>query len=383
MLLRQKILYAALPLGCLLLHGQAHAGRAMEDPRQPPLKIVNYALRSQTIEPTKLGMVPAPAIQAAREEKAATQAAPEAPTPMSAPVPKPVKLAEASGGLGVALDVVPWQRDCVAMGYPADYLGIVAGETVIDRAAGVRRDVWLRNDCIAPHDAPAATEVAVAEAVPEIAPNTELLAARQPPELPEPEVVAAAAPKISEPALHPNQEAKLVTPRLPGSVMMDETIHQSAELHSTAALVTPRLEHLALNHDPAPGVTNYRPAPPIRSGAELMASPGGEAGVLDAELEILALAPDASAPDEATLQRLETVGNRLAGNRLAQLTVTAYASLTPERDARAARRLSLNRALAVRDALMLGGAGSEQVRLRALGANVPSGDPDRIDVSEN
>lgn len=385
MLLRQKILYAALPLGCLLLHGQAQAGGAMEDPRQPPLKIVNYTLRAQVIEPTKLGTVPAPAMLAAREEDT-TQAEPETPVP----VPKLVGRVEASSGDSVALDIVPWQRDCAAMGYPADYLGIVTGETWRDRRDGLRRDVWLSNNCVAPQAEPETTAMAAANLHTDLADDMELLAARQPPEAQLEEqseatdmITASGSDAPPPTALESGATATaLVTPRLPG-VITEETIHQAAELHSTAALVTPRLENLAMNHDPAPGVTNYRPATPIRAGSGLTASALSAQGWLDDELREITLAQDDAAPADDSLQRLELLGQKLAVNRLARVTVTAYASMTPERDSRAARRLSLNRALAVRDALMLGGAGSEQVRLRALGANVPSGQPDRIDIGEN
>jgi outer membrane protein OmpA-like peptidoglycan-associated protein len=57
--------------------------------------------------------------------------------------------------------------------------------------------------------------------------------------------------------------------------------------------------------------------------------------------------------------------------------------MTDSTDARAARRLSLARAMTVRDALLLGGASSEQIKMRALGANVPSGDADRVDLSDH
>ncbi len=450
MLTRRRIFCTALPLSGLLL-GVTPVAASM-----PPLQVVRgFVVKAQAIEPTKIGSVPMQAgLLAARAETTDDRA------PMG------------------VIDIVPWQRDCAAMGYPADYLGIVVGETQRDHAGGIRRDVWLSNNCMAPSDT---TILAAANQ------EVELLAARQPDAAatnvdPEPEVMVAAVaerrPPVrrrtrtprpieasteqtaasSVPEQHPplcgaasgnthrampladlcahgqpgavigqgpwqwecasdedlpaaqcfallaaavtpaaaeqteqvpvqtavpaSAAPTLTTPRLPESLMTTTTIFQGEQL-SVAALVTPRLETLALNHDPVPGVVDYRPEPPIRAGAALTANMTPLRGFLEEDLTELMLAQDAVEPSDEAFQRLEMLGKKLAVNRLARVTVTAYASLTPERDARAARRFSLNRALAVRDALMLGGAGSEQVRLRALGANVPSGAPDRIDIVEN
>ncbi len=450
MLTRRKIFGTALPLSGLLL-GVVPVAASM-----PPLQVVHgFVVKAQTIEPTKIGIVPLqPGLLAARAETT-----------------------DARAPMGM-IDIVPWQRDCAAMGYPADFVGIVAGETQRDHAGGIRRDVWLSNNCMAPSDTPILAAVSQ---------DVELLAARQPDEAatniePKPEAMVAAVaehrppvrrrirtPRPSEasteqtaassvPEQHPplcgaasgnthrampladlcaqgrpgavigqgpwqwecasdedlpaaqcfallaaavtpaaaeqTEQAPvqadvpasaapgLTTPRLPESLLTTTTTFQGEQL-SVAALVTPRLETLPLNHDPAPGVVDYRPEPPIRAGAALTANMTLARGFLEEELTELMLAQDAVEPSDEAFQRLEMLGKKLAFNRLARVTVTAYASLTPERDARAARRFSLNRALAVRDALMLGGAGSEQVRLRALGANVPSGAPDRIDIVEN
>ncbi len=450
MLTRRRIFSTALPLSGLLL-GVVPVAASM-----PPLQVVRgFVVKAQAIEPTKIGSVPMQAgLLAARAETTDDRA------PMG------------------VIDIVPWQRDCAAMGYPADYLGIVVGETQRDNAGGIRRDVWLSNNCMAPSD----TTILAA-----VGQDVELLAARQPDEAatnvdPEPEVMVAAVterrPPIrrrtrtsrpieasteqtaasSVPEQHPplcgaasgnthrampladlcahgqpgavigqgpwqwecasdedfpaaqcfallaaavtpaaaeqteqvpvqtavlaSAAPTLTTPLLPESLMTTTTTFQGEQL-SVAALVTPRLETLALNHNPAPGVVDYRPEPPIRAGAALTANMTPLRGFLEEDLTELMLSQDAVEPSDEAFQRLELLGKKLAVNRLARVTVTAYASLTPERDARAARRFSLNRALAVRDALMLGGAGSEQVRLRALGANVPSGAPDRIDIVEN
>jgi outer membrane protein OmpA-like peptidoglycan-associated protein len=60
--------------------------------------------------------------------------------------------------------------------------------------------------------------------------------------------------------------------------------------------------------------------------------------------------------------------------------VVAYAAGTPE-DPSTARRLSLTRALAVRQALIAGGVSSARIYVRALGSAVPSGPADRVDLT--
>jgi outer membrane protein OmpA-like peptidoglycan-associated protein len=60
--------------------------------------------------------------------------------------------------------------------------------------------------------------------------------------------------------------------------------------------------------------------------------------------------------------------------------VVAYAAAVPD-DASAARRLSLSRALAVRNALMADGMASSRIYVRALGSQVPEGPPDRVDLT--
>lgn len=60
--------------------------------------------------------------------------------------------------------------------------------------------------------------------------------------------------------------------------------------------------------------------------------------------------------------------------------VVAYAAATPD-DPSAARRLSLSRALAVRNALMSDGIPSSRIYVRALGPQGGDGPPDRADVS--
>ena len=59
-----------------------------------------------------------------------------------------------------------------------------------------------------------------------------------------------------------------------------------------------------------------------------------------------------------------------------RITLTAYADTANNTSAREARRLSLSRALTIRDYLTAKGISSGRIDVRALGANVPSGDPE-------
>jgi len=81
-----------------------------------------------------------------------------------------------------------------------------------------------------------------------------------------------------------------------------------------------------------------------------------------------------------TLNKLASV---LQTNSGVRVTLTAYADNSNGISPREARRISLTRALAVRDYLTSKGISSGRIDVRALGANVPSGDPDRVDIKAN
>ena len=61
-------------------------------------------------------------------------------------------------------------------------------------------------------------------------------------------------------------------------------------------------------------------------------------------------------------------------------TILAYAAGSPD-DPSSARRLSLARAMAARNALMSDGVPSRRITVRALGSQAAGGPPDRVDVS--
>jgi len=240
----------------------------------------------------------------------------------------------ASGTASPLFGQGPWQWSC-------------SGTTIYAKAA----------NCTAMVDVAAITTRTLPPAAPVTAPVAAVLAPPQPEAL-----VALTTPQLS-------------TPSLTTTTTVTSSTNQTPPL-ATAALATPRL--LGSND---PHATNYVPAEPIRSGAVVTPTPAS-AGLVLPHLAMLKIEPGHDAPDDAILSQLEVLGQKLAANRLAQVTVTAYAKTDENYDARAARRLSLARAMVVRDALMMGGAGSEQIRMRALGGNVTVGEPDRVDLSD-
>lgn len=201
-----------------------------------------------------------------------------------------------------------------------------------------------------------------------------------------PEVQEAKAPEKTVPVVQAVEQAApqlaLTTPQLTTPTLTATVTTQSAPL-ATAALATPRLDLALRRNRVEPGATDYAPAAPIRAAATLYPNSAVSAAIVPPEMKMLAFAVGKDAPEEAVVAQLETLGQKLAVNRLARVTVTAYAGMGDGVDARAARKLSLARAMVVRDALMMGGATSDQIRMRALGANVAVGSPERVDLTDN
>lgn len=180
----------------------------------------------------------------------------------------------------------------------------------------------------------------------------------------------------------PSRADYLVTPQLSASALPLLSMHDAAP-PIAAALQVPKLgAPLPPSHDPAPGVSRYVPAPPIRASSIVRPRPG-VIQAADAEPVSFDFENGSDLIDEKAQRIIAIWGRRLADNAEAGMTVTAYADLKTSdgSDARAARRLSLARALAVRDLLLAAGAESGQVKIRALGANIQGGDPDRVDLS--
>lgn len=192
----------------------------------------------------------------------------------------------------------------------------------------------------------------------------------------------AAAPAV---AAAPEPQTALMTPQLatPTLAATTMTVEDKSVPLTTAALATPRLDLALRSNRVEPGSTDYAPAAPIRAAATLYPGAAVSSVVVPPELKSVAFAVGKDAPEEAIMAQLEMLGQKLAANRLARVTVTAYAGMGDGVDARAARKLSLARAMVVRDALMMGGATSDQIRMRALGANTATGPSERVDLTDN
>ena len=102
--------------------------------------------------------------------------------------------------------------------------------------------------------------------------------------------------------------------------------------------------------------------------------------VLDSDISTLSFSRGSDSIDKDAAKSLDKLAGVLSSHGNARITLNAYAGTAGEVSPREARRLSLSRALAVRDYLTSKGVSSGRIDVRALGANVPSGDMDRVDV---
>jgi outer membrane protein OmpA-like peptidoglycan-associated protein len=136
---------------------------------------------------------------------------------------------------------------------------------------------------------------------------------------------------------------------------------------------------------PPPVRDTIRPTPALTpptidaSGAPI---PGNHFA-LDGSVSTLPFTHGSENIDPAQVPTLDKLVGVLQQNSGVRVTLTAYAGLDPSSSPRDARRLSLSRALTVRDYLTAKGISSARIDVRALGANVPSGDADRVDVKAN
>ena len=108
------------------------------------------------------------------------------------------------------------------------------------------------------------------------------------------------------------------------------------------------------------------------------AASGTAAPATPESLEIKFAVGEAGLSDDAKA-KLDALAEGLKGNEKSRLQLLAYASedqISPSK----ARRLSLSRALAVRSHLINKGIRSTRIDVRALGDQVPGGEPNRVDL---
>lgn len=104
---------------------------------------------------------------------------------------------------------------------------------------------------------------------------------------------------------------------------------------------------------------------------------------LKEDVSVIAFEQGADQLDRDAVESLEKLAGILKANDAARITLVAYASVDGKTEPRVARKISLNRALAIRDFLSGKGVSSTRVDVKPMGANVPSGDMDRVDVIVN
>ncbi|MDX2028401.1 MAG: OmpA family protein [Alphaproteobacteria bacterium] len=216
-----------------------------------------------------------------------------------------------------------------------------------------------------------------------------------PAEAPAPQ--AAPTPSVSGGAL--------TTPRLPTGPLPPLETGTMPQLKPSKPFAAPP-EPSALPPVPAPGESPMAPAtaadlpagttplaaPMLRDTAEtssgLKATGGrplipGNHFTLDPSISTFSFTRGSDNIGNKAVPNLDKLASVLNANGDVRVTLTAYADVGTSTSPRDARRLSLSRALAVRDFLTAKGISSARIDVRALGANVPSGDPDRVDVKVN
>ncbi|MBV8547935.1 MAG: OmpA family protein [Alphaproteobacteria bacterium] len=209
-----------------------------------------------------------------------------------------------------------------------------------------------------------------------------------------PSLVTPLSPELSAPQIAPVPVVKgsaLVTPKLTSGTLQPldtGTLPAVPSMDATAHMVPPQMPDL-------PAETQEVTPPPVRD--TLQPSPALRPAGYDDQGNLIAgnhvVLPDAYSTisfqtgvenfDNAQVPTLDGLVSFLKQSSAVRITLTAYAGTGQGVTPRDARRISLSRALAVRDYLTTKGVSSSRIDVRALGGNVPSGDPERIDVKAN
>lgn len=139
-----------------------------------------------------------------------------------------------------------------------------------------------------------------------------------------------------------------------------------------------------LTPPPAPVLAPLEPPPPKHPApppqpVPVVAGAMGEAMALPDGLRLTFAAGSADL-NPATDAALQKLAHEAAAKPDTTITVNAYAAGSPD-DPSSPRRLSLTRALIARAVLLAEGIGSTRIFVRALGANIGDGPPDRVDVT--
>ena len=229
------------------------------------------------------------------------------------------------------------------------------GETIRDRGP------------VALHMPSGRTRVAVARTTPRaeaaVPAEPRVAAAPQPPPASKPAPKVAAAPKPAPTQAPVQAQANLAASSPQGAAGLD-----LGNLTPTRPLPSNPVQ-TARNTPPPSTVT----APAAASGANV-------AGLI--KRSVILFAPDSSDPAEAALGAIKFLAGDLSADMntpTARIQVQAFGGRRGDKGSDA-RRLSLKRALAIRQVLIDDGVAAERIDVRAMGGADDSGPADRVDV---
>lgn len=129
---------------------------------------------------------------------------------------------------------------------------------------------------------------------------------------------------------------------------------------------------------PPPAVAVPTAPPPPLPPIPVVAGAPGAATPIKGGLQVT-FGAGTSTLNPASVAALQQLAARVKARPGTPLDLTATAAGTPD-DPSTARRLSLERGLAVRAVLLNAGLASTQIYVRAMGTSGPPGPPDRVDV---
>lgn len=174
-------------------------------------------------------------------------------------------------------------------------------------------------------------------------------------------------------------------PKLKPSKKLELKKESSAEPTVSAPSSAPELPASMAGVNPPPIRDEAKPTPGVMS--PVLDSDGkpvaGARLKLDPDISTISFERGSDQLDKDAVEITEKLSRILKANGNARITLVAYSDTSGEISPREARRLSLNRALAIRDFMTSKGVPSSRVDVRPMGANVPSGDMDRVDVKVN
>jgi outer membrane protein OmpA-like peptidoglycan-associated protein len=187
-----------------------------------------------------------------------------------------------------------------------------------------------------------------------------------------------AAPSASAPPAGPSRAVALAQPTAPapqaGAPPTLPAAPQPPPPPATVPAAPPPVASIAPIQPPAPPANPQAPpAPPIVAGAATKAA-ATATGLR------LTFANDKSDLSPGSADSIKHFVQTAPSGDTTTFNVLAYASGDPN-DPSVARRLSLERAIAVRSALMADGVPSSRIYLRALGFEPGRGPPDRVDLN--